>query len=45
MPPLKDLPKAMPSRVTAIGMITLRGYLVIAVILLIVKSVELALGH
>ena len=45
MPPLTDLPKAMPSRATAIGMLSLRAYLVVSVIMLIVKAVELALGH
>ncbi|KPV45505.1 Nramp family divalent metal transporter [Alicyclobacillus ferrooxydans] len=45
MPPLKNLPKAMPSRASAIGMLTLRGYLVVAVLLLVVKAVELTLGH
>lgn len=45
MPPLTNLPKAMPSKATAIGMLMLRGYLVIAVIMLIVKAVQLVVGH
>ncbi|GMA65284.1 Nramp family divalent metal transporter [Alicyclobacillus fastidiosus] len=45
MLPLDDLPKAMPSRGTAIGMLSLRAYLVIAVVLLVVKAIQLALGH
>lgn len=45
MPPLQDLPKAMPSRASAVGMLTLRGYLVVAVLLLVVKAVEITLGH
>jgi hypothetical protein len=30
---------------TTIGMYTLRGYLVVAVLMLIVKAVEVGLGH
>jgi hypothetical protein len=45
MPPLDTLPKGMPSKATAIGMLVLRAYLVVAVLLLIVKAVELFMGH
>ncbi len=45
MPPLEDLTKPTWSVTRKIGMFTLRAYLFIAVILLVVKVVELALGH
>lgn len=45
MPALQNLPKAMPSKTSAIGMLTLRAYLVVAVILLVVRAVQLAFGH
>jgi NRAMP (natural resistance-associated macrophage protein)-like metal ion transporter len=45
MPPLSTLPKPVWSLATKAGMITLRGYLVIAVLLLVVKVVQLAGGH
>jgi len=45
MSPLKDLPKTMPSRATAIGMLLLRSYLVIAVVLLVVKAIQITIGH
>jgi len=45
MPPLDTLPKPVWSTTRKIGMLTLRGYLVIAALLMIVKIVELAIGH
>jgi len=45
MPPLGALPKPAWSTVQTVGMVTLRGYLLVAAILLAVKVVGLALGH
>jgi len=45
MPPLELLERPVWSRSRTIGMYALRGYLVIAVLMLIVKAVELGLGH
>ncbi|HYB01727.1 MAG TPA: hypothetical protein VED37_16025 [Ktedonobacteraceae bacterium] len=45
MPPLAELTKPVWSATRKIGMLTLRLYLVIAVVLLVVKVVQLALGH
>ncbi len=45
MPPLAELTKPAWSVTRTIGMLTLRLYLVVAVILLVVKVVQLALGH
>jgi Mn2+/Fe2+ NRAMP family transporter len=44
MPPLETLPRPAWSTARKIGMLTLRGYLVIAVLLVAVKVVQLALG-
>ncbi len=44
MPPLDTLPKPVWSVTRKVGMLTLRGYLVIAAGLMIVKVVELAVG-
>jgi Mn2+/Fe2+ NRAMP family transporter len=43
MPPLEDLPKPVWSVTRTLGMYTLRGYLLIAAAMLIVKVVRLAL--
>jgi Mn2+/Fe2+ NRAMP family transporter len=45
MPPLELLERPVWSRSRKIGMITLRGYLVIAVLMLIVKAIEVSIGH
>ena len=45
MPPLEELTKPTWSVTRTIGMLTLRLYLVIAVILLVVKVIQLAIGH
>ena len=45
VPPLEELTKPTWSTTRTIGMLTLRIYLVIAVILLVVKVIQLALGH
>jgi NRAMP (natural resistance-associated macrophage protein)-like metal ion transporter len=45
MPPLAELTRPAWSVARKVGMFTLRGYLVIAVILLVVKTVQLATGH
>ncbi len=44
MPPLEELPKPVWSTARRAGMYTLRGYLIVAVVLLVVKVVQLALG-
>jgi hypothetical protein len=44
MPPLTDLPAARLTRSTRIWMMVLRGYLVLAVGLVVVRVVQLALG-
>jgi Mn2+/Fe2+ NRAMP family transporter len=45
MPPLELLDKPVWSRTRKVGMITLRGYLVVAALMLIVKAVEVGIGH
>lgn len=45
MPPLEELTRPAWSWSRKIGMFTLRAYLFIAVILLVVKSIQLATGH
>jgi Mn2+/Fe2+ NRAMP family transporter len=45
MPPLASLSKPVWSMPRKIGMLTLRGYLVIALLLVVVKIIQLALGH
>lgn len=45
MPPLAELTKPVWSMARKIGMFTLRAYLLIAVILLVVKTIQLAIGH
>ncbi len=45
MPPLATLPKPVWSLPRRVGMLTLRAYLVVAVLLMVVKVVQLALGH
>jgi Mn2+/Fe2+ NRAMP family transporter len=45
MPPLDSLPKPVWSLTRKVGMLTMRGYLVLAVILMVVKVIQLALGH
>ena len=45
MPPLAELTRPTWSITRTIGLFTLRAYLFIAVILLVVKTVQLALGH
>jgi NRAMP (natural resistance-associated macrophage protein)-like metal ion transporter len=45
MPPLPELPRPVWSATTRAGMIILRGYLIVAALLMVVKVVELALGH
>lgn len=44
MPPLARLPKAVWSPAQKLAMATLRGYLVIAVVMLVVKIVQLSIG-
>lgn len=43
-PPLAELPRPRPSLLREVGLFTLRGYLVLAVILSVVKIVQLAVG-
>jgi hypothetical protein len=45
MPPLELLERPAWSRVRTVGMYTLRGYLVIAALMLIVKAIEVGIGH
>jgi hypothetical protein len=45
MPPLAELPKPTWSVTRKVGMFTLRLYLIIAVILMVIKVVQLAMGH
>ena len=45
MPPLALLKRPTWSPARRAAMLTLRGYLVIAVALLVVKAVQLATGH
>jgi hypothetical protein len=45
MPHLELLARPVWSRTRKVGMITLRGYLVIAVLMLIVKAIEVAVSH
>ena len=44
MPPLSKLPRAVWSPTQKVAMATLRGYLVIAVVMLVVKIVQLSIG-
>lgn len=44
MPPLATLPRARWSAVQTVAMVTLRGYLLVAVALLVYRVVQLALG-
>jgi Mn2+/Fe2+ NRAMP family transporter len=45
MPPLALLDRPRPSALRNVALSAMRGYLVVAVLLLIVKSVQLAAGH
>jgi len=45
MPPLSELTPPVWSAARKVGMLTLRGYLLIAAAMMVVKVVELALGH
>ena len=45
MPPLALLRRPAWSRTRLIGMWALRGYLIVAVLLLVVKAAQLAAGH
>ena len=45
MPPLAELTKPAWSMTRKIGMFTMRVYLLIAVILMVVKVIQLAIGH
>jgi Mn2+/Fe2+ NRAMP family transporter len=45
MPQLELLARPVWSRTRKVGMLTLRGYLVVAVLMLIVKAVEVGVGH
>ena len=45
MPRLELLERPVWSRTRTIGMYTLRGYLLVAVLMLVVKAVEIGLGH
>jgi Mn2+/Fe2+ NRAMP family transporter len=45
MPPLELLARPEWSRTRTVGMYALRGYLVVAVVMLIVKAIEVGIGH
>lgn len=45
MPPVDELAPPVGSKVRTVGMVALRAYLLMAVVLLLVKTAALALGH
>ena len=45
MPPLSELPAPVIRGARRLGLLGLRGYLALAMIMVIVKIVETALGH
>jgi hypothetical protein len=45
MPPLSELPTPVIKGARRLGLLGLRGYLAIAMIMVVVKIVETALGH
>ena len=45
MPPLETIPPPAPTRARTIGLTVLRVYVTIAALLLVVKAVQLSLGH
>jgi hypothetical protein len=45
MPPLASLSKPVWSMARKVGMLTLRGYLIIALLLVVFKVIQLAIGH
>ena len=45
MPPLDELPAPVITGARRIGLIALRGYLAIALLMVVIKVVETALGH
>jgi hypothetical protein len=45
MPPLELLARPEWSRTRTVGMYALRGYLLLAVVMLIVKAIEVGIGH
>jgi hypothetical protein len=45
MPPLSELPTPVIRGARRIGLLGLRGYLAIAMVMVIIKIVETALGH
>jgi hypothetical protein len=45
MPPLSELPRPVIKGARRIGLLGLRAYLAIAMVMVIVKIVETALGH
>jgi hypothetical protein len=45
MPPIALLTRPVPSRGRRIGMTAMGAYILVAVLLLLVKAIELGLGH
>jgi len=45
MPPLQELTKPVATPGRTIGLLVLRGYLIIAAVLVVVKFIQLATGH
>jgi|GEM_PF-6687304 len=45
MPPLAELPKPARTRARDIGLLVLRGYLLLTAVLVAVRFVQLAFGH
>lgn len=45
MPPIALLTRPLPSRARTIGMSAMAGYLGVAMLMLLVKAIELGVGH
>ena len=45
MPPLEELTKPVATAGRTIGLLVLRGYLILAAVLVVVKFIQLAIGH
>jgi hypothetical protein len=45
MPPLEELTKPVATAGRTIGLLVLRRYLILAAVLVVVKFIQLAIGH